>query len=303
MSTIAVSQTQLPAKLVSRSRRELVVFFACLIPLTAAGYWMKLALHQPDYFLLWTPAIAAILTRLILRAGFSDVSFRFGGRRTFYAIILSLLFPLIVSVIAYGIAWKFGLANFVVPTNVIPKPLPNPADPMLRFVWTIFLALTVGTAFFAILFSGGEELGWRGFMLTRLIEAKIPQPLLVSALIWGFWHVPFLLSGSYAPAGGPSLPLTIVMFFVAVTASNYYVSWLRLRTGSIWPCIVAHAAWNAVTQIAFNPAATGAMSKLWIGESGIIEALVLIVVVVVLFQVWPLRQIFYKPGLPIGQAK
>src|SRR5581483_6120036 len=114
---------------------------------------------------------------------------------------------------------------------------------------------------------------------------------------------PFLLSGSYAPAGGPSMPLTIAIFFVAVTASNYYVSWLRLRTGSIWPCIIAHAAWNAVTQIAFNPAATGAMSKLWIGESGILETLVLIVVVVVLFQVWPLRQIFYKPGLLIGQVK
>ncbi|HLZ61377.1 MAG TPA: CPBP family intramembrane glutamic endopeptidase [Ktedonosporobacter sp.] len=296
MSTITVLQTHLSMKQVSQSRRELLVFFGFLIPLTGVGYWLKLALHQPDYFLLWTPAMAAIVSRLVLRCGFSDVSFRFGGKRTLYAVLLALLFPLVVATIAYGMAWILGLAQFSVSTHVIPKPLPNPADPVVRFLWTVFLSTTLITLFYLVLFSGGEELGWRGFMLTRLVDARIPQPLFVCALIWWLWHVPFLLSGTYTPGNNPSLVLTLVISFGSIVAFNYFISWLRLRTGSIWPCLIAHAAWNAITQVGFNTAFVGPMSRIWIGESGIIEMLVLIVIVVAILRIWPLRQILYKPA-------
>jgi membrane protease YdiL (CAAX protease family) len=31
----------------------------------------------------------------------------------------------------------------------------------------------------------GEEIGWRGYMLTRLIDAGVPRPVLASGAIWG----------------------------------------------------------------------------------------------------------------------
>ena len=34
----------------------------------------------------------------------------------------------------------------------------------------------------------GEEIGWRGYMLTRLIAAGVPNAVLVSGVIWGLWH-------------------------------------------------------------------------------------------------------------------
>lgn len=43
---------------------------------------------------------------------------------------------------------------------------------------------------------------------------------------------------------------------------------LRLETGSVWPAITLHSAWNAVIQTAFDAASTGARAELWIGESG-----------------------------------
>lgn len=46
-----------------------------------------------------------------------------------------------------------------------------------------------------------EEIGWRGYMLTRLIDAGVLRPVLASALIWGLWHVPLVLAG--VCAAGP----------------------------------------------------------------------------------------------------
>jgi hypothetical protein len=42
--------------------------------------------------------------------------------------------------------------------------------------------------------AAGEEIGWRGYMLTRLVDAGIPRPVLASGLIWGLWHVPVVLA-------------------------------------------------------------------------------------------------------------
>ena len=41
----------------------------------------------------------------------------------------------------------------------------------------------------------GEEIGWHGYMLTRLVDAGMAKPILTSGLIWGLWHVPLILGG------------------------------------------------------------------------------------------------------------
>ncbi|HEY6581206.1 MAG TPA: histidine kinase [Rubrobacter sp.] len=42
------------------------------------------------------PTIASVAARLLLKEGFADVSFRFGGRRGRTAIMLALVFPLLI---------------------------------------------------------------------------------------------------------------------------------------------------------------------------------------------------------------
>ena len=61
---------------------------------------------------MFAPAAASVVARLVLREGFADVSFRFGGRRTWKMILLALAFPIIVGLVAYGVAWATGLARF-----------------------------------------------------------------------------------------------------------------------------------------------------------------------------------------------
>lgn len=112
------------------------------------------------------------------------------------------------------------------------------------------------------LFAAGEEIGWRGYMLPRLVRLTgVPVAVLSSGAVWGLWHAPVILLGyNYARPGVDGL-LLMVIGCVCVGA---WLSWLRLRGGSVWPAIFAHGALNAAAGlyllVSASPAADGATS-------------------------------------------
>jgi membrane protease YdiL (CAAX protease family) len=262
------------------ARRGLAVYFAVLVPGSGIVEWLILRKgesigHYPwlIFLLMWMPAIASFVARAVRREGLADVSFRFGGREGGRAVILALAMPLIVGGIAYGAAWAFGLAAFTT-----PPALPDWLHAPRGFVPYLVVALTLGTAV-GMLWAGGEEIGWRGYMLPRLVEAGVPAPLLVSGLIWAAWHLPLILSGQYA--SGPHPVLSAGIFVVDVIGIALVIGTLRLRSGSVWPAIVLHAAWNSIIQGPFDRSATGPGATLWVGESGLLVAAVSLTVGVV----------------------
>ena len=56
--------------------------------------------------------------------------------------------------------------------------------------------------------------------------------------------MPVVLAGGYA--AGPLPVLSAVFIMISITSFGYVIARLRLETGSIWPAIVLHAAWNSV---------------------------------------------------------
>lgn len=232
------------------ARRGLTIYFAIVVLLTAV---FEAIISRPDIDgpfiagLMWVPALASVVARLVLREGFTDVSFRFGGRRGWSAVGLSLIFPTLIGIVAYGAAWTTGLTRF-------DQPGGGSLSPIVEFVIGLVLATTLWTVLSCLL-TAGEEIGWRGYMLTRLIDAGVPRPVLASGLIWGLWHVPVVLAGGYA--AGPSPALSAVVIMVSITSFGYVIARLRLETGSIWPAIVLHAAWNSIIQGPFDGATAG----------------------------------------------
>ena len=250
-----------------KARRGLAIYFAIVVALSAPiqaviistrpeGSIAWLTLLAP---LMFVPAIASIVARLVLKEGFSDVSFRLGGRRGRNAILLALLFPLVVGLVANGIAWSTGLVEFR------PPPLG---------LWVTLFGVFTGLN---LVLASAEEIGWRGYMLTRLIDAGVPRPVLASALIWGLWHVPLFLWGGFVEGVPPLVATTLLM--VMAPSLGYVLARMRLETGSVWPAIVLHVAWNAIIQTGYHPLTTGASKQLWVGESGILTALVVIAVI------------------------
>jgi membrane protease YdiL (CAAX protease family) len=179
-----------------------------------------------------------------------------------------------------GRLWRrVGLVQFSPqPISLAPPFLAESAPPVLVFVINIALAATVVTIF-SVRTAAGEEIGWRGFMLTRLIDAGVPMPVLVSGVIWGLWHVPLILGGVYLT--GPPPALAALLWMIVVTSFSFVFARLRLETGSVWPAITLHAAWNSIIQAAFDAASTGASATLWVGESGILVALTMIAAAIV----------------------
>ena len=110
-----------------RARRGLAVYFGVVVLLSAPievaiiyldldggrnGLGQYLALIAT---LMFVPTMASVAARLALREGFSDVSFRLGGRRGRNAVLQALVFPIIVGLVAYGLAWATGLIGFGLP--------------------------------------------------------------------------------------------------------------------------------------------------------------------------------------------
>lgn len=251
----------------TNARRGLAVYFAVLIPVSAiletiiirvAKGGQPLAHAQWLVFaLMWTPAISSFVARLVWREGIGDVSFRLGGPEALRTMVGAVVFPLAVGTIAYGLGWATGLVGYVTPPH--------------GFALNMGLAIGAGCTE-GVLSGAGEEIGWRGYMLTRLIDAGVPQPLLASGIIWALWHFPLILTGVYA--AGPNPGLSAAVFLVDVVGIGYVIGVLRLRSGSVWPAALLHGAWNGIIQVGFDRAATGAGATFWVGEEGIFVAVV-----------------------------
>ena len=77
---------------------------------------------------------------------------------------------------------------------------------------------------------------------------------------------------------------------------------MRLETGSIWPVIFAHSAWNSIIEGPFDGATKGANAALWTGESGILTVIVLVVVAVLVSRgTWTYIRRPTERGRPLSQ--
>ncbi|MEU7143584.1 type II CAAX endopeptidase family protein [Nocardia sp. NPDC046473] len=240
------------------ARRGIGVFLVALVVLSAPAMVFAVVARNDIgiALLMWAPGLAAVITRLLLREGFDDISLRL-GRRSWWALLIALGYPVAIGAAAYGAGWASGLADF------------TGASGWGSFAGELLVGATLGTAV-GLVFALGEELGWRGYLLTRLIEADIPRPLMVSGLIWAAWHLPLIIGGSYLTGNGGSTPVIAVLFVVQVTVVSYVFARLRLDTGSIWPAVVLHASWNSIIQTVFDPHTSGSEAWLWLGEQGVL---------------------------------
>lgn len=89
----------------------------------------------------------------------------------------------------------------------------------------------------------GEEIGWRGFLLPRLMPLGPVGAILVSGVIWGLWHAPLILLGYNYPGVAPWLG-QLAMIGMCIVVGGVF-GWLRLRSGSVWPAALAHGSFNA----------------------------------------------------------
>lgn len=254
--------------------------------------------------LMWSPAAAMLVARLVLREGVRDVSFRLGyakgGWRAYRA---AWLYPAAVGAAAYGLAWATGLAPFAVPEGGLLEEIGGGSA--TSFMVSLGLTMTVGVLLSAIS-ALGEELGWRGYMTSRLIDAEIPRPALVSGLLWAAWHTPLILSGQYA--AGPSPLLSTAMFVLILAGQGYLYTRVRMQSGSVWPAVLLHSTWNSVIQGTFDGFVPGHgashAGNIWVGEAGIVVvAIATLFTIALVWKPFPLRRYPLDPEAGMGSLR
>jgi CAAX protease family protein len=88
----------------------------------------------------------------------------------------------------------------------------------------------------------GEELGWRGFALPRMLERQPPLAAsLVLGGIWGLWHLPGFLQPGIIQS---TLPVPV--FLLGILAMSVLSTWLFVNSGgSVVPSILLHWIGNS----------------------------------------------------------
>ena len=96
-------------------------------------------------------------------------------------------------------------------------------DPLILFL--IFVVLAIFAPFF-------EEMIFRGYILDSLRRMYSDvAAIIISGVFFGFWHYAIFDPLNFFQVGQTMI-------------GGFLYAWLRLRTGSIWPCIVCHFIWN-----------------------------------------------------------
>ncbi len=133
--------------------------------------------------------------------------------------------------------------------------LPLPVLPMFLTWITTFLIF-------------GEEFGWRGYLQIRLLAERPVWAGIVTGLIWGLWHAPMILASGDQYADNPLLGLLV--FPVTAVLLSIIWGWLRLKTGSVWTCCVAHAATNSFGSLMMISLFYGGPNWTWVSYFGVL---------------------------------
>jgi len=201
---------------------------------------------------MWGPGVAALLTSLITRRSLREIGWKLRPPKW---LAFGWAIPVVISFAAYGTVWLLRLGEVPNPT-FLQRARFTLGMAEGRPDWLVILAAFGYIAILGLLpnmvFALGEELGWRGLLVPELTRfMTFWRAAVVSAIVWGAWHLPMVLSGSYGTTGTPRW-YQITCFSGLVLCSAIVLAWLRMKSGSILPVTIMHATHNGVTQVFFD---------------------------------------------------
>src|SRR5215212_1757287 len=206
-----------------------------------------------------TPMIAALIIRIFVSK--EGVKGSLGLLRSPKYYLAALVIPAVFTTAVVLIVQSLGLGEFR----------------WSEATWFVYLMLIV-IALPVTLFTFGEEYGWRGYLLPRLLPLGEIRASVLLGMIWGVWHLPLIMAGLNYP--GVNIWLAILVFtFVTVALSFTYTWFYVASSGSVLVAAVFHAStnqfsatfWVAPLLLGVNPFAPSLVSAV------LIMALVLIV--------------------------
>jgi membrane protease YdiL (CAAX protease family) len=129
-------------------------------------------------------------------------------------------------------------------------------------------------------FAFGEEYGWRGYLLPRLLPLGEFRASLLVGVIWAFWHTPALLAGLNYPGSTPGA--AILVFVVVVTAMSFiFTRFFVASGGSVVVVAVLHGSFNSFNDRLIGP--QHMVGNPLVVSMGLVAGALLVLAVVVIY--------------------
>ena len=258
-----------------------------VIPLSGNKYGSVISLIILSVLML-IPALSSILTRIITKEGFKNMYLkpRFKKNIKYYLIayFMTNIFIILGAVVFFIIFPRTLDLNL----TTFSESLKNNGitiDAKVIFIAQLAQGILIGPII-NILFTLGEELGWRGYLLQKLSkEYSVQKSIIISGIIWGIWHAPIIAMGHNYGEGYLGFPWTgIIAMIIFCVVIGIYLSYLVVKTKSVIPCAIGHSAINAFSAFPNYFCKIGA--NIFIGPTilGIVGGSVFIIVAILCFR-------------------
>ena len=254
-----------------RTKLSILVFVLLTFGLSSISYW-RITHHSPEelrsahviLFLMWTPGVSGLLTRLIFQGNLRGHGWGWGKTKYQFA---SIWIPLAYASAVYLPVWFAGY--FDGGSSEVTKLAERfPSLPHWVLIAIFFGGIATAGMLLSCISALGEELGWRGFLVPQLAKIlPFPAVGVISGTIWALWHYPIILFSFYR--GGGPLWYSVVCFTVMVVGIAVLAAWMRLKTGSVWTGMFLHASHNIFIQAFFDAQTRHSrFTDLWTTEFG-----------------------------------
>ena len=182
-------------------------------------------------------------------------------------------------------SWRYYAVAIVAPALFVATVIfVDHVSGLGRFRPSHPLGLAVPTVVFAggalgLPLTLGEEYGWRGYLLPRLLPLGEITATLIVAIIWAMWHLPILLIGLNYPE--QSLMTVLPVFAMTVVLLAFPFTWLYVDSrSSVIAVALMHSVLNA-TGDTFTSSRYLDGNPLIVSAGGLIATAMLLVIVIV----------------------
>lgn len=182
----------------------------------------------------FTPAIAAVIVRrFVTKEGFADAGLRLVLKASWRFYLLAWFVPFVLAAATVATAWACGLWNLDL------SSLDDQGG--LMFVGGLHLLVVVLMPMY-----WGEDFGWSSYLRPRLFPERPLLSTAGTALIWAVWHWPLAFNG-YMTFDDPIIGLAV--WTALLMTQEIMLTWLWLRSKSIWPVALAHGGNNMILSL------------------------------------------------------
>jgi membrane protease YdiL (CAAX protease family) len=206
---------------------------------------------------MFIPMIGALITKTIFKKENIKLPIKPKIKKNTKYYLMAWFLPTVIAIVGAAL-YFLVFRNFDISAPFFRQQLEGPINAgqiTESMIPQILLALVLSgiviAPFINMIFVLGEEIGWRGFLLPSLLEKySVGKSILISGVIWGLWHAPITMMGHNYGFGYWGYPITgIIAMCVFCISFGSFLSYLTIKTGSIWPATLAHGAVNAIAGI------------------------------------------------------